>query len=467
MSAIRLSDRFFLVYLLILCWAPLPFGSNRPWAYLLLCVLVFGLGLAVVVQALRTGMSLDGGLRSHRLALLILLGVPVWMSVQALPLPASLVTWLSPGAAELWRVAGVDNGWLTLSLEPGETQQMALLGWAYWLFFVLSLLLVDSGRRLRRTLAVIVGCGVFQALYGSLMTLSGLEFGFFVENVTSVGNANGTFINRNHLAGYLEMSLAIGIGLLVASLNQESSRSWRQHLRSLLDTMLGPKMRLRIYLALMVIALVLTRSRMGNTAFFVSLPLCGFLMLALQRRLTPGPILLFASLLLVDVIIVGQWFGFDEVVERLESTSMVRENRDEVARDGMAMVGDFWLAGTGAGTFYSAYPRYRGSDVTSFNDHAHNDYVEFAATFGLIGSVPLALSVLLAMGTSIRTLYRRRNPLAIGAAFAALMGILSLLIHSAVDFNLQIPANALLFVFLLALAQLAATTGRGRRQRRA
>ena len=82
------------------------------------------------------------------------------------------------------------------------------------------------------------------------------------------------------------MALAIGIGMLIAQLHQSGAESWREFVRRSVDTVLSRKFRLRLYLALMVIALVLTRSRMGNTAFFSSLLLCGLLGMVLQR----GPI---------------------------------------------------------------------------------------------------------------------------------------------------------------------------------
>lgn len=456
------SNKLFIAYLAILCWAPLPFGSNRPWAFLLLCILIFCLTLALLVQAIKDNIAIGALLKPYRAALIILFLVPLWVTLQSLPLPAGIVAWLSPNGYELWRVSGIDTAWLTLSLEPGMTQMMAMLSWGFWVFFALTLLLVDSSRRLRQLMITIVLCGVFQALYGSFMTLSGIEYGFFLEKTAYLGRATGTFVNRNHLAGYLEMSLAIGIGLLVASLNQESMHGWRQRLRSLLDTMLGPKMRLRLYLALMVIALVLTRSRMGNTAFFVSLTVCGFFLLVLQRRLSTGIIVLFVSLLLVDFLIVGQWFGFDELAERIENTTIEGNTRFEVAGDSVYMAQDYFLAGTGAGTFYSSYPQYRRSEVFQFYDHAHNDYLEFAATFGLIGLLPLALSVLLAIGNAIRVVYKRHYQLAKGTAFACLMGLFSLMTHSSVDFNLHIPANALLFVLLLALSQVSATLESGK-----
>src|SRR5690606_21797582 len=130
-----------------------------------------------------------------------------------------------------------------------------------------------------------------------------------------------------------------------------------------LDTILGSKMRLRVFLAFMVIALVLTHSRMGNTAFFASLFLCGAILMLMQRSLHKGAIILFVSLLLVDFIIVGQWFGFEELAARLDSTSAESETRDEVVRNNLVMLQDYPLTGTGLGSFAVSYPQYQEADV--------------------------------------------------------------------------------------------------------
>src|SRR5205823_4733388 len=82
--------------------------------------------------------------------------------------------------------------------------------------------------------ALIVG-GVFQAAYGSLMTLAGLEHGVFIDR-QDPGVATGTFINRNHLAGYLEMCLAAGVGLMLAELSSTRAVGWRDSARQLLRT---------------------------------------------------------------------------------------------------------------------------------------------------------------------------------------------------------------------------------------
>ena len=455
------SNRFFTAYLIIIAWAPLPLGSNRPWAWSLLSVMCLFLAATMLLEALRGGIKLEKTLRQHRLPIAIFGLIPLWVSIQAMPLPASLIDLLSPASLQMQSFLLGDS--FSLSLEPARTKQMAMLSWAFWLFFVMSMLLIDSSKRMRVVLMVVVFGGLFQALYGSFMALSGMELGFFIEKEFNRGLTTGTFINRNHLAGYLEMCLAIGIGLLVASLGQGQSKNWREHTKRWLETILGPKMRLRVYLAIMVVALVLTRSRMGNTAFFVSLPLCGLIMMALQRRFSRGPMVLFASLLLIDVLIVGQWFGFEELAERIENTSAETENRDELNVETWQLFRTYPLAGTGAGNFYSSFPQAKSADITGFNAHAHNDYLEFASGFGIIGVVPLSLSILLAIQATVKTLTRRRNRLMKGVAFGCLMGIVSLLIHSAVDFNLQMPANGLLFVLLLALAPIAWSLERGRK----
>ena len=146
-----------------------------------------------------------------------------------------------------------------------------MLSFAYLLVFFLTLVLMTNRRRLKFLAYTLVCSGLFQAVYGALMTLSNIEYGFFIKKEAYIGVATGTFINRNHLAGYLEMTLALGIGLLIASLDANSAATFKKKALNFLRLLLSAKARLRASLIIMVIALVLTHSRMGNTAFFASL----------------------------------------------------------------------------------------------------------------------------------------------------------------------------------------------------
>lgn len=450
----HLPDWLFWLYLLVLCWAPLPQGSEPIWSLNLLSLACLSLMLLTVLTGILKKIDLLKKLRPYWRPLLLLGLVASWMAFQCLPLSERMLQTLSPNTVLYYRMLGLEP--VTISLEPGVTQMHAVFTLSLLSMFALTVLLGDSASRVRTLMFVIVASGVFQALYGSFMTLSGIEYGFLEPKSGFLGFATGTYNSRNHLAGYLEMCLAIGIGLLISQLKTGSSQGWREQLRRGIDTLLGPKMRLRLYLALMVIALVLTRSRMGNTAFFISLPLCGFVMMALQRKFNKGAIILFVSLILVDTLIVGQWFGFEAVVERLQETSVDGEERYLVNQDMIPMWQNHYLTGIGAGAFGASYSLYKSSEVDIFGFlHAHNDYLELAITLGLIGFVPLCLLVLLALYKVLKTLSKRHDQLAIGLAFASLMGIISLMIHSAVDFNLYIPANSLLFVVLLALGFLS------------
>ena len=378
-----------------------------------------------------------------------LLATLLWTVVQALPLPAGVLGVLSPRASEIQSAV---HSYPSLSLEAYATRQAALQTLAYLVLFCLTLLLVSDKKRVRLLLLAIILGGVFQAAYGSLMTLSGLEHGFFIEK-EATGAATGTFINRNHLAGYLEMCLAAGVGLMLSELSSTAAASWRDSVRRWLRTILGNKARVRLALVVMVTGLVLTRSRMGNFAFFVSLSGVGLFYLLAVRKLSRRTIAFFASLLIIDLLVVGNFFGIDKVAERIQQTSLSSEDRVNTNRDSLVMLQDFPLTGIGAGSFYAVYPMYTSvPNDGALMRHAHNDYLQFACEFGLVIATMLGAAVLVSLWTAIRAQLKRHDPLMQGTGFAATMAIVALLVHSAADFNLQIPANAAMFVVMLALA---------------
>jgi O-antigen ligase len=224
-------------------------------------------------------------------------------------------------------------------------------------------------------------------------------------------------------------------------------------------------MRLRLMLCVLVIALVSTRSRMGNTAFFSSMVIAGLIGLALSRHATRGTVALLVSLIAIDLFIVGSWFGVEKLAQRLEQTTLERriephgeesvEQRSEAARYGLNIVGDYPAFGTGPGSWYAAFPRYRGADLQPFFDEAHNDYVQFLAENGLVGFGLLSAIALWSIGVALKAQYQRRDPLMRGLAFASIMGITAILIHASVDFNLQIPSNAIMFIVLFAFGWIA------------
>ena len=370
-------------------------------------------------------------------------------------------------AVQIWALIQ----WQFFSFSPFDSLMSLPKGFMYAGLYTLTLLMVTSRERLKQLVWCVAIAASLQALYGSIMVLSGLEYGFFEQKDYYRGVATGTFVNRNSLAGYLELSISLGIGLLLAQPTAYFG-SARQRLRKFIEVLLGKKLVLRVLLAIMVIALVLTRSRMGNTAFFASLMVAGALALVLMRNKTTATTVLLGSLLVIDIAIVGTFFGVEKVAERLQKTSAQTESRDEVTRDTFNIILDNPITGTGAGTFTHTFPAMKSSDVTTLGlyNNAHNDYAQFASEFGVPATIALAFIVLWALWNGIVAMRQRNSRFYQGVGFSVTMAIVAIGIHSTVDFNLQIPANASLFVVILALAAVARwaphNSSSGRKRRR-
>jgi O-antigen ligase len=439
----RLETSLIIATLALLFWLPLPLGSNREWSAALFCLLTALLCGSWSVLQLQKGSTSNPALKPALPLFGLLLAVQAWALIQ----------------------------WLTgISTDPGRTLHYLMLGIGYSLLFILIVGLFYTRKRLTLLAGTLVVSATLQGFYGSLMTLSGIEWLFFVPKDSYFGVATGTFVNRNHLAGYLVMTLGVGIGLLLA-LRDGAPFRWT----SLLEMLMGPKARLRLGLVIMVIALVMTRSRMGNTAFFASLMILGALFILLNKENRLRNSLILASLIVIDVLVISQFFGLDKLKDRLVNTRVenVMDGEQIIARKNELRLDVFdyaWVQfmerpvfGFGAGSFESSFQRYPGPEVPLHYDHAHNDYLQFAIEYGLIGFVLLGGFVLLALYHALKALWRRESWYRSGMGFGAAMGILGILIHSSTDFNLQIPANAATFVILCAMAVLA---GQHRKTRR-
>jgi O-antigen ligase len=457
----KLEQACFAAYMAILVWAPLPFASNRVWAWSLLCVLIYTL-LCVWLLLYARGRAQIAPLvwRRARLPLALLMLVQLWVLLQITALPRYIIEALSP-QAYAWHIK---EGWLTLSLDPTHTHYYLLRGTTFTAGFFLTIALVNSQQRVKTLLQVLVFSGTFQAAYGAFMVLSGLNYGFLIQKYVGQSSATGTFVNRNHLGGYLNMCLAAGIGLLLSRLASTRSANWKERIRRWLRLLLSSKIRLRVYLAVMVIALVLTRGRMANIAFFTSLGLAGAIALYTGRRFSWRVMGFLASLFIVDMLILGKWFGFDKVVRRLEQTDLATEKRAWSNEYTLDYIAQFPLTGSGGGSFYGIFPNFQAPDLTGFHDHAHNDYLQFAAELGIPAALVLVVFVCLALWQAVQLQRTRHTPLYKGAGFAVTMTVLWAAIHSTADFNLQIPANALTFVTILALAFICRGLPGGRRK---
>jgi putative inorganic carbon (HCO3(-)) transporter len=495
------TSGLFTAFLIVLIWLPIPLGSNRPWAWALMEVWVYLMAAGWLIKYARGRVALTKPFFKARPARWLLFAWLGYGLVQMVPFPTGLMAAISRHTAALYQQAHLapqlDNQALVLNavvrplpffpdssaagerqghvatddISPSSTHAggapqdvlnsgMAVAGsvrftldlsasltaWlkslANVLLFLLTLLLVDSRQRLKALAFVLVLSGLGQAVYGSLALAA-----------AGGGVAHGTFVNRNHYAAYLVLCLSVGIGLLVASMGRPAGTvSWRQRLRHIGTLILSGKAPLRIFLANMVIALVLTHSRMGNASFLASLLVTGTVALFLMKEMPRPETLLIASLIVIDIVMIGSWVGIERVKERIAGTTLAQESRDEFGLYSLRMWRDYPLFGAGAGSYASVFPRYReGEAGRGLLEHAHNDYLEFLAEYGILGAVLPAGVVLLALWNAIITLHTRRSQFARGIGFGALMAITAMLIHATVEFNLQIPAYAATFLVILTI----------------
>ena len=450
-SSTNTSKKLFFALLILLVWLPLPLASNRPWAWSIFIIGVNTLAVLYLYTALRQRIKISPSFIKAK-PIFVVFGIwLLFIFIQIIPLPIAWIETLSPQAA-FWH----DTQFATLSVDPYATLTGLLKSITYVVLFALILLLTFQNKRLRWLAYALILSGFFQAFYGSFMTLSGWEYGFFHDKIAGKGVATGTFINRNHFANYLVLCLAIGIGILIAQLEDKHLTGWRQFLHNLIGWLFSLKIFLRFILVFMVIALVLTHSRMGNTAFFASLMITGVIALLLSKQAPRATVTLLISLIVIDLFIVGTWFGLERVVDRLEQTTLSHEHRDEVNLYTLDYWKEYPLIGSGLGSFSATFPAYQGEDLVNHFSHAHNDYAQFAVETGVIGLGLMGIVMLMTFVLALRTQYVRRNPLCRGLSFSVLMCIIALLIHSLVEFNLQIPANAATFMVILALGWVTA-----------
>lgn len=437
-----------LIFLVVL---PLPLGSNRLWAMASIAMLTGVMGSAWGIGLWLGKIKPSKALKPGLPLFCLLLTAQLWVAIQ----------WLSG-----------------ISADPAASALSLLLGISYSLLFLLIISLFATRSRLLLLLAVLVVSGTMQAFYGTFMALSGFEWSLFGETISSKSVATGTFVNRNHFAGYIELTLACGIGLMMA-LRSTERWSWS----SAIELVMGPKARLRLALVILVIALVMTRSRGGNVAFFTAMLAMSLLFIVRNKENRRRNILILLSLILIDTLVISQYFGLENLKDRLVNTRLVdsvktvevnhvpvevvqkaNEIRGQVIMDSVPLAMKNPIVGQGAGAFEVTYPQYADESVRLHFDHAHNDFLQFFIEYGAIGSTLLALFVGWALYYALAAVWQTRSLFRNGLGLGISMGIVSLMIHSFSDFNLQIPANAITFITLCAIAVLTQNHSRKRLQ---
>ncbi|MEW5979415.1 MAG: O-antigen ligase family protein [Acidobacteriota bacterium] len=453
-----LLDRLLLASaIFLLVFSPLAYGGVEPWA-LKIVLSVVGFMVAIWLFRVLGGLhELGVGFRSALPFVLFLLLV----LIQLTPLPAhwrSLVEFSRPAQASSGPTspqtnpAATEQDWDSISLNS-ELTSASLIGLLAFVGF--CLVVVQTFRRsfqIRSLLIVIVLLGLGEATYGLYEYWSGRQQIFWYHKVFYTEDVTGTYINHNHFAGLLELIIPLAVAFLV--LEYQSGSRLRQETRAFRGWRLAG---LVGSLGILCTALVLSGSRGGMAASLASLV---FLTAMLVRGQSP-PLRLrrFWASVVILTVAVGILLG-EAILERFSYTIRDAPQRLSLWKDSLKIVRDYPLLGTGLGTYREAIVPYRtardympvaGLLQPGRWEYAHNDYLQLVVECGLLG----ALLLFWAAVSLLKWLWRRISGLARWEdrvlAWSLLSSLLAMLVHSVVDFNLHIPANALLFSLILGL----------------
>ena len=396
--------------------------------------------LALGVVSVLTGLVRAGTERPPRLApvlrwLLPLL--PLYVAFQILPLPAGWVAALSPARGQVLAALGPIGGvptYASISVFPSGTLQYLLLISGYLLVFLLVRELTWFFADRPWILAVpLVAIAAWQAVLGIAQHSGGGD-----------GIVRGDYVNRNHFAGLLELTLPFAVAYPLGLFRG-------RHRRSGVQTPDALRMSASWAVAATLLAgIAFSLSRMGFVSAMCSLLVMGVLAVVTRNSSwhASSPGIKWTAVGSVALLVLTTFFFLppDQLVQRFAGVSAnqgIDEGRAELWAETVNLVRAYPIFGCGLGGYQSAFPKYKISGPLVTDDYAHNDYLQVLAEMGILGgSILLGLATII-VRSSFRCALSASDPAVWSLALACCGSLSAILIHSLADFNLYIPANAL------------------------
>jgi O-antigen ligase len=282
------------------------------------------------------------------------------------------------------------------------------------------------------------------------------------------GIATGTYANRDHYAGLLELVLPFAALYAVAILR----RGQKPH-----EAPVGPALKASLMFAvaaLILVAILFSLSRMGFLAALASLFVGGSIALGLRGWRVDYQVALpwWRRHLPTAVVALTVALGFvflptDALIARfsdLAKTDQISaDTRAQIWHDSIGLIRDYWAFGVGLGGFESAFLRYKTVAPMFTVDYAHNDYLQVLAELGIFGFVSGLCFVFRVIQKTLRGAVYATSIDARYISIACVASLTAILLHSLVDFNLYVPANGLVVAWIIGIA--GVHLNRGQRSR--
>ena len=395
--------------------------------------------------------------REWRVLDLLLLAVLAAVLLQALPLPTSLAATLSPHAGRVRTALAfttvVPAGWATLSINPDSTRHSAgNVALAILAFWVARAVFGAGGntRAFCRLLALFGAAVAVAAIIQKAVAPRTLLFVLTPEARSA--SPFGAFTNRNHFATWLLLVTTPVAGYLIARLRTHPTYRARTT-REALTRFLGSGIVITAAAVLTTLFVQLATLSRSALIGLGAAALCGWWLgrprMNVERTSLPTILGLIGAALMATMFFVDV-DGWAVRLQQSLNRAPVEFSRVTIWRESLPIMRDFWLTGTGAGTFSEAMSQYQQSRFwvgsmqrwAHFNN-AHSTYLQVASEGGLLLALPTlaALGVLATLGyRAVRTDKGEMFWVRVGAA----AGLIGLFVQGVWEVPLIMPANAVL-----------------------
>ncbi|HEY2871783.1 MAG TPA: O-antigen ligase family protein [Reyranella sp.] len=448
-----------LAFLLLIMLAPLPLGANREWAWAPLLVALGGLSILVALGLGNPrGFRVEPGERWPLLALLICFLAFVFvglLQVSSYAPPVGSAQFYARARALLGQAHDVVP---TLSVDQTRNTLLRML--ACVLIFLLARALFREPGRARWLLYAFLAGAALVMVYALAAQVStgGCYVGSLLKKVGDYDGStrrclmSGTFANSNSFGCFAGMALAAAIALVLQERRRRRALEAEGDDSSPVDQFLR-KMGggTPIYLALALLFLGAQLFSSSRAAFAVTVPvIAGLVFLAMRGRWRSGAhirrtVIAGGAIGLIVLVVAG-----GAMLQKVSLLSAVGTfNRTIIWRSSIQAAQDSPWLGWGLGTYTDIYAAYQPAEMRQANDKAHSTPVELFTEAGWLGLVPGVLLVVVPWGVCLLGAWRRRRHRYLIAGAVAVPGIA--ILHSCVDFSLQIPAIAFLAAAFLGM----------------
>jgi len=375
-----------------------------------------------------------------------------WLTLAAAmlaPLPPSVRLAIAPHAAAVDRAVyfdAIDRQARPLSVDPAATMWALVMAAAVVLtFWSARAILNRHGLRATARGLSWIGLALSALALVQHATSPKLMYWYF-HPLARNAMPFGPYVNRNDLTTWLLLAIPLVAGYGIARFKSRQRADAPIDLEASLD---ATTLWLAASALLMLATVLVAASRSGFTGTVVGLTI--FMWLARKRLGTSGwtwlAVILFAILALATT-----YANWNSLASRLDETLAVGiGGRRAIWAQTWPMVRDFWVSGVGVGAYERAMTVYQQAPHVFYINHAHNEYLQLLAEGGLLLAGPAVLAVCAVVWQTARQLRDDHSPVFWIRAGAA-SGLLGAAVQGIWDTGLRLPANAVLFALLAAIA---------------